>query len=135
MVSDPILSTLFNTLFSSIHEQNKDDCSFISFLSSVGLVKREDFPFITYYCPHCHALNRSNQLDEQVSGNGSPGSDSVRAKNTSDTTNTPRSVIDGVLASNLHTETISETQDTVEETESENVVSEEEEKVRTAETT
>ncbi|XP_022982488.1 uncharacterized protein At2g24330-like [Cucurbita maxima] len=100
-----------------------------------GLVKREDFPFITYYCPHCHALNRSNQLDEQVSGNSSPGSDSVRAKNTSDATNTPRSVIDGVLASNLHTETISETQDTVEETESESVVSEEEEKVRIAKTT
>ncbi|XP_076942537.1 uncharacterized protein At2g24330-like [Bidens hawaiensis] len=23
-----------------------------------GLVRKEDFPFITYYCPHCHALNR-----------------------------------------------------------------------------
>ncbi|KAI7734303.1 hypothetical protein M8C21_011672 [Ambrosia artemisiifolia] len=23
-----------------------------------GLARKEDFPFITYYCPHCHALNR-----------------------------------------------------------------------------
>ncbi|XP_076947890.1 uncharacterized protein At2g24330-like [Bidens hawaiensis] len=23
-----------------------------------GLARKEDFPFITYYCPHCHALNK-----------------------------------------------------------------------------
>ncbi|KAL4555122.1 hypothetical protein LXL04_037733 [Taraxacum kok-saghyz] len=23
-----------------------------------GLVRKEEFPFITYYCPHCHALNK-----------------------------------------------------------------------------
>lgn len=23
-----------------------------------GLARKEDFPFITYYCPRCHALNR-----------------------------------------------------------------------------
>ncbi|OAY78778.1 Uncharacterized protein ACMD2_08447 [Ananas comosus] len=26
-----------------------------------GLARKEDFPHITYYCPHCHALNTSKQ--------------------------------------------------------------------------
>jgi endoplasmic reticulum junction formation protein lunapark len=26
-----------------------------------GLARKEDFPHVTYYCPHCHALNRSNE--------------------------------------------------------------------------
>uniref|UniRef100_A0A0E0DG84 Lunapark zinc ribbon domain-containing protein n=1 Tax=Oryza meridionalis TaxID=40149 RepID=A0A0E0DG84_9ORYZ len=26
-----------------------------------GLTRKEDFPHVTYYCPHCHALNMSNQ--------------------------------------------------------------------------
>lgn len=29
-----------------------------------GLARKEDFPYITYYCPHCHALNKSRQLEE-----------------------------------------------------------------------
>lgn len=29
-----------------------------------GLARKEDFPYITYYCPHCHALNKSQQLEE-----------------------------------------------------------------------
>ncbi|KAL5782836.1 hypothetical protein ACOSP7_007865 [Xanthoceras sorbifolium] len=33
-----------------------------------GLTRKEDFPFITYYCPHCHALNRPKQSEERVSG-------------------------------------------------------------------
>ncbi|XP_074365366.1 uncharacterized protein At2g24330-like [Apium graveolens] len=28
-----------------------------------GLARREDFPYITYYCPHCNALNRPKQLE------------------------------------------------------------------------
>ncbi|TVU15172.1 hypothetical protein EJB05_38679 [Eragrostis curvula] len=36
-----------------------------------GLARKEDFPHVTYYCPHCHALNRSNQSIGQC-----PGSDS-----------------------------------------------------------
>uniref|UniRef100_A0A5B6YRM8 Lunapark zinc ribbon domain-containing protein n=1 Tax=Davidia involucrata TaxID=16924 RepID=A0A5B6YRM8_DAVIN len=27
-----------------------------------GLARKEEFPYITYYCPHCNALNRSKQL-------------------------------------------------------------------------
>ncbi|KAI3993200.1 hypothetical protein MKX01_009943 [Papaver californicum] len=29
-----------------------------------GLARKEDFAYITYYCPHCHALNKSKQLEE-----------------------------------------------------------------------
>ncbi|KAI7747322.1 hypothetical protein M8C21_021718 [Ambrosia artemisiifolia] len=27
-----------------------------------GLARKEEFPFITYYCPHCHALNQPRNL-------------------------------------------------------------------------
>ena len=37
-----------------------------------GLARKEDFPFITYYCPHCHALNKPKQLDESISCLPSP---------------------------------------------------------------
>uniref|UniRef100_A0A5B7CDU4 Lunapark zinc ribbon domain-containing protein n=1 Tax=Davidia involucrata TaxID=16924 RepID=A0A5B7CDU4_DAVIN len=37
-----------------------------------GLARKEEFPYITYYCPHCNALNRSKQLEERVSGSDSP---------------------------------------------------------------
>ncbi|OVA09165.1 protein of unknown function DUF2296 [Macleaya cordata] len=36
-----------------------------------GLARKEDFPYITYYCPHCHALNRSKLLEENASVSGS----------------------------------------------------------------
>jgi len=29
-----------------------------------GLARKEDFAFITYYCPHCNALNGSRQQEE-----------------------------------------------------------------------
>ncbi|KAG0497857.1 hypothetical protein HPP92_002548 [Vanilla planifolia] len=31
-----------------------------------GLAKKEDFPYITYYCPHCNALNGSRREVEQA---------------------------------------------------------------------
>lgn len=37
-----------------------------------GLARKEDFPFITYYCPHCNALNRPKQMDERSTGASSP---------------------------------------------------------------
>ncbi|KAL3618038.1 hypothetical protein CASFOL_038359 [Castilleja foliolosa] len=39
-----------------------------------GLARKEDFPYVTYYCPHCNALNRPKQSDDHVSvsGSGSP---------------------------------------------------------------
>lgn len=38
-----------------------------------GLARKEDFAYITYYCPHCNALNRSLQQEEHASGSKSPG--------------------------------------------------------------
>ncbi|BBN01819.1 endoplasmic reticulum junction formation protein lunapark [Marchantia polymorpha subsp. ruderalis] len=38
-----------------------------------GLAKKEDYQYITYYCPHCHALNKSNQLEVASEGVNSPG--------------------------------------------------------------
>lgn len=45
---------------------------FSSTYFSTGLARKEDFPYITYYCPHCNALNKPKQLDEGVSGLNSP---------------------------------------------------------------
>ncbi|KAK4755978.1 hypothetical protein SAY87_009735 [Trapa incisa] len=46
-----------------------------------GLARKEDFPYITYYCPHCHALNRAQNSEQPISGTASPGMDSLRADN------------------------------------------------------
>lgn len=37
-------------------------------LAFAGLARKEDFPYITYYCPHCNALNRPKQADDRFSG-------------------------------------------------------------------
>ncbi|GFP79928.1 uncharacterized protein at2g24330 [Phtheirospermum japonicum] len=37
-----------------------------------GLARKEDFPYVTYYCPHCSALNRPKQSDDRVSVSDSP---------------------------------------------------------------
>ncbi|XP_075641827.1 uncharacterized protein At2g24330 [Castanea sativa] len=49
-----------------------------------GLARKEDFPYITYYCPHCHALNRPNQSEAQVSGLDSPNLGSLRTQGSGD---------------------------------------------------
>ncbi|PKU86539.1 uncharacterized protein At2g24330-like [Dendrobium catenatum] len=49
-----------------------------------GLSRKEDFPHVTYYCPHCHALNTSKQIGDQellVSGSHSSLVTSAGAKN------------------------------------------------------
>lgn len=42
-----------------------------------GLAKKEDYNYITYYCPHCNALNKSNHLEggdgTERSGGGAGG--------------------------------------------------------------
>ncbi|KAF7135277.1 hypothetical protein RHSIM_Rhsim08G0224200 [Rhododendron simsii] len=43
-----------------------------------GLARKEDFPYIVYYCPHCNALNRSKHLG--VSGSNSPSMSPEMAK-------------------------------------------------------
>ncbi|KAI7738523.1 hypothetical protein M8C21_000227 [Ambrosia artemisiifolia] len=37
-----------------------------------GLARKEDFLVFTYYCPHCHALNKPRNLDESSTCNNSP---------------------------------------------------------------
>lgn len=37
-----------------------------------GLARKEDFPYVTYYCPHCSALNRAKHLDGRTSESNSP---------------------------------------------------------------
>lgn len=44
-----------------------------------GLARKEDFPFITYYCPHCQALNKPKQLD--IPGLISPTTGTPKADN------------------------------------------------------
>ncbi|KAH0469450.1 hypothetical protein IEQ34_001008 [Dendrobium chrysotoxum] len=60
-----------------------------------GLARKEDFPYITYYCPHCNALNGSHQADENAldssSGKETPGTsgDSTVFSNVSSVLGTP----------------------------------------------
>ncbi|AQK72801.1 hypothetical protein ZEAMMB73_Zm00001d017296 [Zea mays] len=42
-----------------------------------GLARKEDYPHVTYYCPHCHALNTSKQSMWQYSGSNSGRSSPV----------------------------------------------------------
>ncbi|KAG8636488.1 uncharacterized protein At2g24330 [Manihot esculenta] len=44
-----------------------------------GLARKEDFPYITYYCPHCHTLNQPKQSEDRVSGFNSPTSGNLIA--------------------------------------------------------
>ncbi|XP_015885339.3 uncharacterized protein At2g24330 isoform X2 [Ziziphus jujuba] len=85
-----------------------------------GLVRKEDFPYITYYCPHCNALNRPKQSEEHMSGSSTPNSGSfraggngdqapnsgsVRAEGNGDPTNSPSgSASDSVLTGNSSAE-------------------------------
>lgn len=48
-------------------------------LFATGLARKEDFPYITYYCPHCHTLNQPKQSEDRVSGFNSPTSGNLIA--------------------------------------------------------
>lgn len=37
-------------------------------LPFAGLARKEDYPYITYYCPHCHALNMHKHSQDHASG-------------------------------------------------------------------
>ncbi|KAL2318291.1 hypothetical protein Fmac_032167 [Flemingia macrophylla] len=62
-----------------------------------GLARKEDFPFITYYCPHCHALNKPKQSDERISGLNSPNSESPKTDDGEEVKNTNVSTADTVI--------------------------------------
>ncbi|KAL8189231.1 hypothetical protein R6Q57_028797 [Mikania cordata] len=45
-----------------------------------GLARKEDFLVFTYYCPHCHALNKPRNLDENFSCTNSPNMRSLMTR-------------------------------------------------------
>lgn len=55
-------------------------CSLLTGFVRPGLARKEDFAFVTYYCPHCNALNGSRQHEDHElvpnSGKESPDSQS-----------------------------------------------------------
>ena len=68
---------------------------------SSGLARKQDFPYITYYCPHCHALNRPKQLEEHVSSSSSPSMNPLKSEGTGDAIkNSSGSMSEGVVTSN-----------------------------------
>lgn len=74
-----------------------------------GLARKEDFPYITYYCPHCQALNRPKQSDERVSGSSTPTSGSIRGVPSTDVLKTPSvSASESVITSNASTRAVPE---------------------------
>lgn len=76
-------------------------CSqFISPHFSLGLAQKEDFPYITYYCPHCHALNKPKQLDERKSGFNSQSTGSPTTDNTGAVQNASASAGDSIITNN-----------------------------------
>ncbi|CBI33045.3 unnamed protein product, partial [Vitis vinifera] len=85
-----------------------------------GLARKEDFPYVTYYCPHCHALNQSKQAEEHASRSNSP-----RTGSADGISNAPGSVSDGTLTSSSPVRTASEIEEVVEKATPENPVKEE----------
>ncbi|MED6109918.1 hypothetical protein PIB30_038001 [Stylosanthes scabra] len=66
-----------------------------------GLARKEDFPFITYYCPHCRALNKPKQSDEHVSGGNSPNTGFPKADDGEAVVKTnSASAVDSIIKSN-----------------------------------
>ncbi|XWS72884.1 hypothetical protein CRYUN_Cryun02cG0078100 [Craigia yunnanensis] len=49
-----------------------------------GLARKEDVPYITYYCPHCHALNRPKPLEEHVSSSSPTSMNPSKSEGTGD---------------------------------------------------
>lgn len=75
----------------------------------------EDFPYITYYCPHCHALNRPKQLEEHVSSSSPPTVNPLKSEGSGDAIkNSSGSMSEGVLMSNSHVTAGSEIEEVTE---------------------
>lgn len=65
-----------------------------------GLARKEDFSFITYYCPHCHALNKPKQSDERISALNSPNTESRKTDDSEEVKNANVSAAGSVITSN-----------------------------------
>lgn len=87
-----------------------------------GLARKEDFPYVTYYCPHCHVLNGSPQAGfgdiVAASGSSSLGTDRIEGKvgenqvPSSDAKNISNSEVVSKLANASVSETAKETEGT-----------------------
>lgn len=81
-----------------------------------GLARKEDFPYITYYCPHCQALNRPKQSEERTSSSSTPNSGSVRGGASTDVLkNTSPAASESVVTSNATTRAVPQKNDEVAE--------------------
>ncbi|KAJ1399263.1 Lunapark domain [Sesbania bispinosa] len=65
-----------------------------------GLARKEDFPFITYYCPHCRALNKPKQSEERISGVNSPNMGTPKADDGQAVENATASAAESIIKSN-----------------------------------
>ncbi|KAJ4974698.1 hypothetical protein NE237_007872 [Protea cynaroides] len=76
-----------------------------------GLARKEDFPYITYYCPHCNALNRSRQLEEHATNSISDNACSPTPSNGDVIDNSSHFVTDKKLVSGTSTTDVVETKE------------------------
>lgn len=58
-----------------------------------GLVRKEDFPHITYYCPHCRALNQPKHSEGHVSGFNSPNLGNMKGEDNVDVVNSASNLL------------------------------------------
>lgn len=64
------------------------------FYNCAGLARKEDFAYITYYCPHCNALNKPKHSEESAllpAVSASPVIDSLPLIETSEVVNSSSS--------------------------------------------
>ncbi|KAK3038591.1 hypothetical protein RJ639_027254 [Escallonia herrerae] len=88
-----------------------------------GLARKGDFPYITYYCPHCNALNRPKQTEEHASDSISLIKSSSKAVDHINTVeNTRKSMSEAVPASSSPVEAGVEKQEEREKTSASDLV-------------
>ncbi|KAJ9184194.1 hypothetical protein P3X46_007960 [Hevea brasiliensis] len=80
-----------------------------------GLARKEDFPYIIYYCPHCHALNQPKQSKDRVTGFNSPNLGNLKAgDNVEAVNNASNSQSDSILPSSSPVRAGSENEEVIE---------------------
>lgn len=66
-----------------------------------GLAMKEDYPYITYYCPHCNALNRPKQVEGHASDSNSPNMVTSAPDVSGSTVSFPEVVGDSIVSSHI----------------------------------
>lgn len=88
-----------------------------------GLARKEDFPYITYYCPHCHALNRPKQVEDHVPSSSPPSINPLKSEGTDNAiNNSSGSISEDVLMSNSPVKAGSEIEEVTEKIVSRDIV-------------